>query len=377
MNRLKKIIFSVTNDLSYDQRMIRICTSLARSGYEVTLVGRKLSSSIPTEPKSFRQVRLNCLFSKGFLFYAEFNLRLFFFLLSKPAHLLCAIDLDTIIPTYFASRLKRIHRAYDAHELFCEMKEVVTRPSVFRFWKKVEQYFVPRFQHGYTVNNMIACEFKKMYEVKYIIIQNLPVYLPALPTSNQHLTLPFADNTKKLVLYQGAVNEARCFESLIPAMKSIDANLLVCGDGNFMIQAKQLSLHHRLSHKIHFTGLVPPQQLLHYTLNACVGVNIIENNGRNNLYSLSNRFFDYIQAALPQVCVDYPAYREINDQYHCALLISDTSPQAIASGINELLNDEALYARFKTNCLHARQHLTWNNEEHKLIDFYHNIFAGE
>ncbi|MCC6724648.1 MAG: glycosyltransferase, partial [Saprospiraceae bacterium] len=48
---MKRIICTVSNDLSYDQRMIRICSTLANAGYEVTLLGRKLPDSIPLEPK--------------------------------------------------------------------------------------------------------------------------------------------------------------------------------------------------------------------------------------------------------------------------------------------------------------------------------------
>ncbi len=38
---MKKIVFTVTNDLTYDQRMHRICSSLARAGYTVQLIGRE------------------------------------------------------------------------------------------------------------------------------------------------------------------------------------------------------------------------------------------------------------------------------------------------------------------------------------------------
>jgi hypothetical protein len=37
-----KIIFTVTNDLNFDQRMQRICSTLSNAGYEVELVGRIL-----------------------------------------------------------------------------------------------------------------------------------------------------------------------------------------------------------------------------------------------------------------------------------------------------------------------------------------------
>ena len=368
MKRSQNLIFSVTNDLSYDQRMIRICTSLAREGYHVTLVGRKLPGSIPLIPMLFQQFRIKCLYNKGFLFYAEFNIRLFFYLLFKKATLVCAIDLDTILPCYLISVIKNIPRVYDAHELFCEMKEVVTRPRIYRFWKKVERFAVPRFKNGYTVNTFIANELKNEYGVLYETIRNLPY------KSDNHSAPILSPEEAKIIIYQGAVNEGRCFETLIPAFHSVDGRLVICGDGNFMHQAKQLVKEHHLEHKITFTGLLSPALLKSYTEKAFAGVNIIENKGRNNQLSLSNRFFDYIQAALPQVCVDFPAYRQINDEFNCAYLINDTSPATIAEAINRLLNDTVLYKSLGQNCFTAAAIYNWNNEEAKLLSFYKNIF---
>src|SRR5678815_5747716 len=95
---MKRLVFTVTNDLSYDQRMIRICTTLAQAGYDVMLVGRKMKGSIPLQERPFRQKRLVNLFQKGKLFYIEYNIHLFCLLLFKRADLICAIDLDTILP---------------------------------------------------------------------------------------------------------------------------------------------------------------------------------------------------------------------------------------------------------------------------------------
>src|ERR1051325_5728203 len=136
---MKRLIFTVTNDLSYDQRMIRICTSLANTGYDVLLVGRKKKDSVALQSQPFKQRRLHCFFQKGKRFYAEYNIRLFFYLLFKKADLICAIDLDTILPCYRISKLKGIKRVYDAHELFCEMKEIVSRPDIYKTWKRMEK----------------------------------------------------------------------------------------------------------------------------------------------------------------------------------------------------------------------------------------------
>ena len=59
----EKIIFCVTNDLSTDQRMIRICTSLATHNYEVELVGRRLPDSLVLDEKCFTQKRFLSYFT--------------------------------------------------------------------------------------------------------------------------------------------------------------------------------------------------------------------------------------------------------------------------------------------------------------------------
>jgi uncharacterized protein (DUF302 family) len=52
---LKSIVFTVTNDLTYDRRMHRICNSLAAAGYEVLLIGRKKTDSKTISENSFNQ----------------------------------------------------------------------------------------------------------------------------------------------------------------------------------------------------------------------------------------------------------------------------------------------------------------------------------
>lgn len=361
---MKKLIFTITNDCTFDQRMIRICTSLAHAGYQVELVGRKERNSIPLKEQPFQQKRLNCFFQKGKRFYIEYNLRLFFYLLFKKADLICAIDLDTILPVLFTTRLRGLKRVYDAHELFCEMKEIATRPRIYKFWKWIERVSVPHFDHNYTVNTPIADEFRRMYEKEFEVIRNMPLLRP--------LSIP--EKKERYILYQGAVNEGRSFETLIPAMKQVNAQLVICGNGNFMEQAKQLRAEHGLEEKIIFRDKLVPDELREVTRNAWAGVTLFDKEGISNYYSLANRFSDYFHGGLPQLCVDYPVYREINNQYQIAVLISDLEPDTIAKGLNILLNDDELYNQLQQNCLRARSTLNWQEEEKKLISFYSNIF---
>lgn len=358
------IYFTVTNDLTYDQRMARICGSLANAGYNVILVGRIIKSSQALLPTVYKQKRLRCWFSKGKLFYAEYSLRLFCYLLSKKMDCICAIDLDTILPCLFISKIKRIKRVYDAHELFCEMKEVVTRPMIHAVWKRIERYTLPQFKNAYTVNRQLADEFYKMYRIKFSVIRNAPVFKTAeSPKTNL-----------KYFLYQGAVNEGRCFEMLIPAMKEVDCRLIICGDGNFMQQAQQLVKEHGLEEKVIFKGNVAPHALKAITAQAFAGINLVEDNGLSFYLSLANKFFDYIHAGIPQLCAGYPAYKEINDEHTVAILITDMSSKNIAYQLNNLLCDEVLYKKLQDACIEAKRVYNWQNEEKILLDFYNHLF---
>ncbi|MFT3823170.1 MAG: glycosyltransferase [Chitinophagaceae bacterium] len=360
---MKRIILTVTNDLNFDQRMVRICSSLAAAGYEVTLAGRLRPGSKPLPERPFKQKRLYCFFSKGKLFYIEYNIRLFFYLLFTRVDIVCAIDLDTILPCYYVSRIKKITRVYDAHELFCEMQEIVSRPRIYAFWKRVEQLTVPKFRNGYTVNQPIADEFKRMYGVDYAVVRNAPVLQP--------LSIP--EKKEVYILYQGAVNEGRSFETLIPAMQYVNAPLLICGDGNFMEQAKALVAQYGLQEKVIFKGMIAPEELKKITLHAWVGVTLFEKTGLSNYFSLANRFFDYIHAGIPQLCVDYPVYNSINNMHPIGVLIEDTGIETIAKGLNTLLQNNELYYALQQNCLLVREQLNWQQEEKTLLNLYHKI----
>jgi glycosyltransferase involved in cell wall biosynthesis len=345
--------------------MRRICTTLAENGYRTTLVGYQLPSSVPLTNEKYSQKRIHCWFTKGKKFYAEYNIRLFFYLLFKKMDAICAIDLDTILPCLQISRLKQIPRIYDAHELFTELKEVVTRPSIKRMWNKIEKRIVPKFKLGYTVSESIAEEFRIRYKSDYKTIRNVPL----LRSFDPSITV------EKFVLYQGAVNEARGFEYLIPAMQWVNGSLVICGDGNFINQLKMLIKENSVENKVELKGMLTLDGLWNISQKARVGITIIENEGLNQYYSLPNKFFDYIHAAVPQVAMNYPEYQKINKEFEVAILLDDPDPKRIAEAINNLLADDVLYMRLKNNCLKARNELNWQNEQKKLLDFYQSVFT--
>ena len=361
---MKRIYFTVTNDLSYDQRMHRICHSLATHGFEVVLVGRQRKNSLPLQQKPFFQKRLKCFFDKGILFYAEYNLRLFFYLITRKMDGLCAIDLDTVLPCLMVTALKSVPRIYDGHEFFTEMKEVRTRPLVQRFWLAIERWTLPRFRFGYTVSQSLADEFNRRYHTNFTVVRNLPLLRP----------LDQLEKKEKFLLAQGAVNEGRAFEYLIPAMKYLDVKLKICGDGNFMEQLKELIRANGVADKVELTGMLLPEALWPITQSATLGLGLADREGIHQFLALPNKFFDYIHAGLPQLAMAYPEYEKINREFKVAVLTDSLEPENIARTIRLMMQDEALLQELHMNCLKAREVYCWQEEEKILTAYYKNIF---
>jgi len=346
--------------------MQKICRSLSRAGYAVELVGRQRDYSIPLAPEPYEQKRLQCIFNKGKLFYIEYNIRLLIYLTFSQFDAACAIDLDTIVPVYIISKLKGAKLAYDAHEYFTEVPEVVRRPSVQKVWQEVEKIFVPLFDATYTVSQGLAELFQQKYNKHFDVIMNVP-------ENSISPSLRGMEGGRPFILYQGALNEGRGLEHLITAMQHVDCTLQLAGEGDLSNQLRQQVKDLGLGGKVTFLGLLTPAELKKTTVQAGIGINLVENTGLSYYYSLSNKFFDYIHASVPQVCIGFPEYEKLNNKYHVALLVKDCSTSQIIDALNRLLTDKNLYKELQKNCEVCTRDLNWQAEEKKLLDIYERL----
>jgi len=386
------IIFTVTNDLSYDRRMQRICGTLVANGYAATLVGRVLPHSIPLENKVFEQKRLRCFFNKGFLFYAEYNLRLFFFLLFAKYDAVCSIDLDTLPAGCFATLLRRKKRVFDAHEYFTEVPEVFGRPFVKSFWAMVARVCLPFYKHAYTVGPELAKIFEKKYGFKFGVVRNVASTPPSTPPLKRRgvrdadvaSPLPFRGGVgggveqggARTLLYLGALNEGRGIETAIAAMQLLDnVQLWLAGEGDVSEKLRRLAVGLGVENKVTFLGYVEPSDIPSLVERAWLGLNLFENRGLSYYYSLANKFFIYVQAGVPMLNMDFPEYRALNAQHEVAVLLENLSPATVADAVKKLLRDKGLYARLQKNCLAAREEWTWEKEEKVLLEIWAGVFT--
>ncbi len=357
---MSTVFFTVSNDLNHDQRMHRICQTLHEAGYRVRIIGRKKRNSRPLENKPWEQVRLNCLFEKGKAFYLVLNLRLFLYLLFHRFDAVCAVDADTFMAAWLAARLKGRKPGFDAHEYFSEVPEVIHRPFVQKVWRRVEKWACQRSGFRYTVSDSLAREFRDIYGAPFKVVRNLPVYNP----------VGSPEKYEKFILYQGALNAGRGLEALIRAMHRVEAPLVLAGTGDIEKELRQLALEEGMESKVTFTGNLMPDELSALTRQAWVGVNLLDNLSRSYYLSLANKFFDYIQAGVPGLSMDFPEYRAVTGSWNVALLVSELNETEVADKLNILLNDDDLYSEMVKACHKAAKVYCWENEKEVLLSIW-------
>lgn len=361
------IICTVTNDLTYDRRMQRICRTLVQNGYSVTLVGRLLPHSLPTTEEPFDQQRLNCRFTKGFLFYAEINIRLWLYLMRAQYDAVCSVDLDTLAAGCLATVLRRKKRLFDAHEYFTEVPEVINRPFVQKFWSLIARLFLPFYRHAYTVGPALADIFTKKYGIPFGVVRNMPdsTLRPEPAPGPQHPVL----------LYQGALNEGRGIECLLEAMVQLpDMELWLAGEGDLSDTLRRQTAALGIEARVRFMGLVKPADLPALTSRAWIGINVLENKGQSYYYSLANKFFDYVQAGTPVLTMDFPEYRALNRQFEVAILLKTLNPEAVITAIRALRDQPDRYASLKQEALKAREQWNWKEEQTALLQYWEKVF---
>lgn len=367
---MKRAILSVTNDLYTDARVDKVAMFLTRNGYDVTLVGRRYGDSPELEPRAYHTHRMRLLFRKDWIFYAEYNFRLFFYLLFKKCDVLIANDLDTLLPNTLVSKLRRKRLVYDSHEYFCGELSVVTNPKAFKVWSAIERFCFSKLKTVITVSQSIVDQYEKEYGIRPYLVRNIPpAEKPEITETRQSLGIP--EDKFVLILQGNGINEGRGGEELIQAMTLLpDTHLLVVGGGTVLPQLKAMVKELKLEGQVTFVGRQSQQMLFNYTSLADVGMALDRDLSANLRFSLPNKIFEYIKAGTPQVVSNLVERAAIVNRYQVGVVAESLTPEAIAEAVKKLQQDPSFYNQCKENCRQAAQELTWENEERVLHEIY-------
>ncbi len=360
-----RVLVSVFNNLFTDQRVEKVCRTLHNAGYEIFLIGNDWGG-LPdmARPYLFYHIPLK---SKVLRYaYLEFNRKLYFELLkhTNPDTVLLSNDLDTLFPNYLVSKKLKLPLVYDSHEIFTEMPSLKGR-WVKKVWQILEKSVVPKVKYMMTANESYSQWYAETYRMKRpVTIQNFPI--------RKQFSQKISDDEKsKVILYQGVINPYRGLDKIIPAMKNINAELWIAGDGPKKEELVTLTNRLKLNHKIKFLGKLSPDKLREITPLADVGLSIEEHGGLSYFYTLPNKIADYIQAGVPIVTSNFPEMMKIQSKYDVGEVIMNHSENELINKINSVLIKGKIH--FRNGLETAAADLCWDQEVPKLLMLFRQV----
>ncbi len=245
---------------------------------------------------------------------------------------------QVLAPAWLAGKLTGAKLIYYPFELYGEQS--TEAPA---FWKDVEKLFLKLGLDALVTQNE---ERARVYvqergaRVTPTIVHNYKRKQTVARTDKlrQVLNLPAE---RKLVLYEGYIMGGRCLEQLGLAMAHLPASvhLVLIGPGLPWWQAtvQPLIAPLGLEGRITLLPAVSSAELLEYISGADVGVMIYDGAVRNNYYCEPGKLSDYVLAGIPMVAPDFPTIGPVLRRYDIGRTFADTSPQAIANAIAEVL----------------------------------------
>ncbi len=360
-SKKEHITICSTSFAEYDRRMQRIADVLIDDGYDVSWVCRSKSKLIAN--KKVRLVVVHPMFSGGVLFYFWYNVLIFIKLIFSKSSLIYAVDMDTVLPCYVACKLKKIKLVFDAHEYFSEVPELQHKKLKQRIWEYLANSICPKIKNNITVSSSLAELFEKKYQTPYTLIRNIPFSKKKISQSQN----------KTDIVYLGVINQGRGIELAIQAMPYFpDKKLTIIGGGDLMKEMERLANKLEVNHQVSFLGFVAPEKIHQILSDAWIGINMLDNLSLSYYYSLANKFFDYANANLPSVNMDFPEYRSLMSEYKTGVLAQKYDLSSLKEAIQKLENP-VFYKKCVENCIEAKKHWNWEKESKKLVGFMKNL----
>jgi glycosyltransferase involved in cell wall biosynthesis len=262
---------------------------------------------------------------------------------------------------------KRCKLVYDTHEL--ETETHVSNGLRKGIAKWAERVLINRVDTVCVVNKSIAAWYQKSYSLPHVwVVHNLPRRMTSLPKSTGLLRRAIGLDSPGalLFIYQGLLSSGRGIEILLDAFAEVrgERHLVCMGYGPFEGLVREAS---RLNSNIHFMPAVSPDKVKEYTVDADVGLSLIENTCLSYYLCAPNKLYEYAACGLAVVVTDFPEMRRFVDRYDCGWKVK-LEADAFRRFIDSI-DAQSIKAK-RVNAARAGMNYCWENEEPELLSMY-------
>ena len=285
---------------------------------------------------------------------------------------------------YPARRLKKLFGAkllYDVHDLAYETvnqnfspKATFPKSWAYRLMIAEMRFLVRRFERSFfrdvdlciTVNE--SC---KNYLTRYYghpqthVVVNYPAYREVTKSRHLYDELDIAPQ-KRIVLYQGNLNEGRYLREIVKSATYFDDDtvLVIIGTGQLLDELKQ-SAARSPKQNVYFHTYIPYDRLLEFTSGAALGICALEHINLSKKFASANKITEYFAAGIPALVTDSPEAVRLVDLYDCGYIFSPQNPERFARYISSVWADpERLHQKGINAQTAFREKLNWDKEKH-------------
>jgi len=350
------------------------CKSLARAGYEVTLIvphGRDEvvhGVQIKAVPKTGGRIsRMTKTVWQVYREAARLNARLYHF--HDPE----------LIPVGLLLRARRKKVIYDIHE---DYPEVILSKYYLRQWvrrplrwlmRRFEDFVAHRFSALVAATPAIADRFWKL-NARTTFIQNFPLEEEMIESCDKR----WHDRTAS-VAYAGGITAIRGIREMVKAMGLVRGDLatklILAGEFSPPNLREEVACLPGWS-RVEMLGLISRRAVAQLFGNVRAGL-VLFLPEPNHVRSQPNKLFEYMSAGIPVIVSDFPLWREIVDEAGCGLVVNPLDPQAIAGAIEYLLtHTEEAEAMGRRGREAVEKKYNWGTEEKKLLALYDEVLAN-
>jgi len=255
-----------------------------------------------------------------------------------------------------------IHTNYDEQrQLLKKQKKLFSFFKLQFTVKKIEKYVLEEADAVICVYQHIVPYVKRMGANNIHVIYNRVNFEHFSPEIKQKIT-----GNKPIIISVGRLMDQKNQMYLLEAIKNVDANLLLIGDGpNFSILNQFIQKNH-IEDKVSIIKSIPNKELGGYYTSCDIYAQVLE-----NLEGVPIPVLEAMACGLPVVISNHDtSYSEIIDD---AVIFSKNSKESFTEAFERLLTNPKLSEKLKRKSLEVIQNIDGKKMEKKEFELYHNL----
>lgn len=376
MTGKKKVILIKSNVIDRDVRLPKVIKALKGSGYEVTFLSwdRKYKA-LPSEPGGgtedyYREIRLRLkapLGFKSFLFLPIWWSFVFFWLMVTRWDIAQATNLDSIIPTAIAGKLKGRPVIYEILDTYEDIR--VLPGAVRNALVKVDKLFIRLASAVILADETQIEELGGIPNARVVTIYDSP------PDTLSQMGVSHRENDAFTLYYGGWLYKKRRLnlDKVFTAVRDIDGvKVVIAGEGDYVNEIKEWA--RKMPDKIQYVGEISHKEALRRKAEADLLFQLRDSRVPVNRFICGCTLLEAMMVGRPILANRGTSTASKVSEEKCGLVVDAGNTEEIKEAIAKLKENRELCEKLGANSRKAyEQRYGWDIMEQRLVALYQEM----